>query len=249
MPRSSVALSILFTLAAAPAVAAGYGLKEHSADAMAAAYAGAAATDSDAGYLAYNPAAVAGVRDTDFTVSAVAIFSGSRGHYTTALTSAGNPTGGGVQPSGYISGALVPAFALRHRLTEHWAVGLVIGAPWGLRTDYPAGWAGRYYGMKSALLTGDATPMISWQPTSRIALGAGVQIEYAQSTLTTAIDTGTLGAVNGIPGSIPGAQDSFARLSGKNWAFGFTAGAIVRLTDDLTVGAAYRSAGKHDLAG
>ena len=84
MPRSSVALSILFTLAAAPAFAAGYGLKEHSADAMAAAYAGAAATDSDASYLAYNPAALAGVRDTDFTVSAVAIFPGSRGHYTSS---------------------------------------------------------------------------------------------------------------------------------------------------------------------
>ncbi len=44
-------------------------LKEHSADAMAAAYARrAAATDSDASYLAYNPAALAGVADTDFSV-------------------------------------------------------------------------------------------------------------------------------------------------------------------------------------
>jgi long-chain fatty acid transport protein len=249
MRRPPIALSLLFTIAAAPALAAGYGLKEHSADAMAAAYAGAAATDTDASYLAYNPAALAGVKDTDFTVSAVAIFPGSRDHYTTALTSAGTPAGGGVQPSGYISGALVPAFAVRHRLTDQWAVGLLIDAPWGLRTDYPAGWAGRYYGMKSALLTINATPTISWQPTDQISLGAGLQVEYAQATLTTAIDTGTLGAVNGIPGSIPGAQDSFARLSGKNWSFGFTAGAIVRLTDDLTAGVAYHSTVKHDLQG
>ena len=247
--RLTVAISILFTFAATQAFAAGYGLKEHSADAMSAAYAGAAATDSDASYLAYNPAALAGVKDTDFTISMVVILPGSRGHYTTALTSAGTPTGGGVQPAGYISGALVPAFAVRHRLSSQWAVGLIVDAPWGLRTDYKAGWAGRYYGMKSALLTIDATPTISWQPTSGVELGAGLQIEYAQATLTSAIDTGTLGAVNGIPGSIPGAQDSFARLSGKNWSFGFTAGAIVRLTDNLTAGAAYHSTVKHDLQG
>jgi len=247
--RLTAVVSVSFTLAAAPAFAAGYGLKEHSADAMSAAYAGAAATGSDASYLAYNPAALAGVKDTDFTLSTVVILPGSRGHYTAASTSAGTPAGGGVQPAGYISGALVPAFAVRHRLSDSWAIGLVVDAPWGLRTDYKTGWAGRYYGMKSALLTIDATPTISWQPTDRIALGAGVQIEYAQATLTTAIDTGTLGAVSGIPGSVPGAQDSYARLSGKNWSFGFTAGAIVRLTDDLTVGAAYHSTVKHDLAG
>jgi long-chain fatty acid transport protein len=247
--RPTVVFSLLLTMAAAPAFAAGYGLKEHSADAMSAAYAGAAATDSDASYLAYNPAALAGVKDTDFAFSTVVILPGSSGHYTTALTSAGTPAGGGVNPSGYISGALVPAFSMRHRLSGDWAVGLVIDAPWGLRTDYKPGWAGRYYGMKSALLTIDATPALSWQPTDDIALGAGLQIEYAQSTLTSAIDTGTLGAVSGIPGSIPGAQDSFARLSGKNWAFGFTAGAIVKLTDDLTMGAAYHSTVKHDLEG
>ncbi|MBL6854382.1 MAG: outer membrane protein transport protein [Alphaproteobacteria bacterium] len=234
---------------AAPAFAAGYGLKEHSADAMSAAYAGAAATDSDASYLAYNPAALAGVKETDFTLSSVVILPGSRGRYTTALTSAGTPTGGGANPSGYISGALVPAFSLRHRVSDHWAIGLLIDAPWGLRTDYKPGWAGRYYGMKSALLTIDATPTISWQPTDRIALGAGVQVEYAQATLTSAIDTGTLGTVSGIPGSVPGAQDSFARLSGKSWSFGFTAGAIVRLTDRVTAGVAYHSTVKHDLKG
>ena len=61
MRRLTGAFLGLFALAASPAFAAGYGLKEHSADAMAAAYAGAAATDSDASYMAYNPAALAGV--------------------------------------------------------------------------------------------------------------------------------------------------------------------------------------------
>ena len=246
----SIALSGLFlTAAAAPAAAAGYGLKEHSADAMAAAYAGAAATDSDASYLAYNPAALAGVKDTDFSLSMVAILPGSKGAYTSATTSAGNPTGGSLAPRGFISDALVPAFGFRHRLTDRLAIGLSISAPWGLRTDYPANWAGRYYGQKTELLTINATPTVSYQIMPGLAVGAGLQVEYAQGTLTSAIDTGTLGALNGIPGSIPGGQDSFARLSGKSWTFGYTAGVMARPTAGLTVGLSYRSSLQHDLKG
>jgi long-chain fatty acid transport protein len=239
----------LFTICASPAFGAGYGLKEHSADAMAAAYAGAAATSSDASYLAYNPASLAGVSDSDFAVNAVAIFPGSKSAYTSATTSAGTPTGGDLTPRGYISGAVVPAFAFRARLTDQWAIGLDVSAPWGLKTDYPAGWAGRYYAEKTQLLTINATPAVSWQPMPGLALGVGVQVEYAQGKLTTAIDTGTLGALNGIPGSLPGGQDSFAQLDGTNWTFGFTLGAMAKLSGDLTAGLSYRSSLQHDLEG
>ena len=142
--RRPAALALCCLVAsAAPAAAAGYGLKEHSADAMAAAYAGAAASDRDASTMVYNPAAAAGVADTDLSASLVAILPGSRASYTTATTSAGTPTGGGKMPSGFISDAPVPAFGLRHRLDDRWTVGLSISAPWGLRTDSPTGWAGR----------------------------------------------------------------------------------------------------------
>lgn len=234
--------------AATPAVGAGYGLKEHSADAMAAAYAGAAATQTDASYLAYNPASLASVIDQDFSISMIEILPGSNANYTIATTSAGTPTGGSTKPSGFISDATVPAFGFRHRLSDDWAIGLSISAPWGLRTVYPTSWAGRYYAQKSALLTVNATPMVSYQVAPGLSVGAGLQIEYAQGTLTSAIDTGTLGALNLIPGSIPGGQDSFAKLSGNNWKFGYTAGVIDRI-GDLTIGVSYRSSLQHDLKG
>ena len=249
--RHKIACALLLVCAAgaSPALGAGYGLKEHSADAMAAAYAGAAAGDRDASYLAYNPASLAGVADTDFAVSMVAILPGSKGAYTGATTSAGNPAGGSLKPSGFISNALVPAFGLRHRLTDKLAIGLSVSAPWGLRTDYPKTWAGRYYGQKTELLTINLTPAVSYQLTPTIALGAGLQIEYAQGTLTSAIDTGTLGALNGIPGSVPGGQDSFAKLSGTNWTFGYTAGVIAKPREGLALGLSYRSSLQHDLKG
>ncbi len=243
------ALAFVLACGASPALAAGYGLKEHSADAMAAAYAGAAASDRDASYLAYNPAALAGVSDTDFALDMVAIGSGSHADYSAAATSAGTPTGGGVHPSGFISSAAVPAFGLRHRLNDRLAIGIGIIAPWGLRSDYRSAWAGRYYAERTELLTINVTPAVSYQVTSAVALGAGLQIEFAQGSLSSAIDTGTLGALNGIPGSVPGAQDSFARLSGKSWTFGYTAGAIVKPLPGLALGLSYRSSLQHDLKG
>ncbi len=231
-----------------PAFAAGYGLKEHSADAMAAAYAGAAATQTDASYLAYNPASLASVVDQDFSVSLVEILPGSRADYTTATTTLGVPTGGSPKPVGFISDATVPAFGFRQRISDRWAVGLSISAPWGLRTDYPSTWGGRYYAQKSSLLTINATPTVSFQLTPGLSLGAGLQIEYAQGTLTSAIDTGTLGFLNGIPGSIQGAQDSFARLSGTSWTAGYTLGIIDRI-GNVSLGISYRSSLQHDLKG
>jgi long-chain fatty acid transport protein len=179
----------------------------------------------------------------------VAILPGSSATYGTATTSAGNPTGGAKTSSGFISDALVPAFGLRHRLSDRLTVGLSISAPWGLRTDYPAGWAGRYYAGKSELLTVNATPVVAYQISPEITLGAGLQIEYAKGTLTSTIDTGTLSALNGIPGAIPGGQDSFARVSGSNWTFGYTVGTMLRPAPGLTVGIAYRSSLQQDLTG
>ena len=231
-----------------PALGASYAIKEHSADAMASVYAGAAATQSDASYLPYNPASLAGVENSDVSASVVVILPGTKGNYPSSTTTLGTPTGGLTRPSGFISDATVPAFGYRQRLSERWAVGLSISAPWGLRTDYPANWAGRYYGRKSELLTIDVMPVASYQVTPNLTLGAGLQIQYAKGTLTSVIDTGTIGALNSIPGSIPGGQDSFAKVTGQSWNVGFTAGIIDRI-GDVTLGIAYRSSLQNDLKG
>ena len=122
-------LVLLCLLPTTPALAAGFGLREQSTEAMGEAYAGAAATASDAGFLAYNPAAAAGTSGGDFALSAVSIMPGSSANYTTALTAAGTPAGGNAQPKDFIRNAIIPDIAIRQRLDDRWSVGFSVSVP------------------------------------------------------------------------------------------------------------------------
>jgi long-chain fatty acid transport protein len=232
-----------------PALAAGYGLRESSTDAMGSAYAGASATTNDASYQAYNPASIAGVAQTDFSISAIGILPTSSASYTTARTSAGTPVSGSTTPSGFISNALVPEIALRTRLSDQWSVGLVIYAPWGLATSYPMNSAQRYYALQTDLTTVNFTPSVAYEISPEFTIAAGAQVEYAKGKLSSAVDIGTLGASLSIPGAVPGAFDGTAKLSASSWGAGFVLGLIAHPTDDITAGISYHSTIQHHLAG
>lgn len=242
-----VAASSLFL--ANPASASGYGVREWSAAAMGSSYAGASATGTDASFLAYNPAALASVGSYDSSVSIAGLFPSSSATYTTATTSAGTPTGGLMTPDDIIQNAFVPNLAARMRVSPDWALGLAIYAPWGLSTEYEDGWAGRYYALKSELLTVNVMPTVSWQFSQNFAVAAGLQIQYATGSLSNAIDTGTLGALLGVPGATPGANDSLVELDADGWGVGFTLGVMGEIAEGVTVGLSYRSAITHTLEG
>ena len=259
MKRALATVMFLSTALAAPALlspvllspawAAGYGLKEQSAAAMGAAYAGVAADLSNPASLSYNPATLAGVADTDFAISLVEVVPHSTATYTSATTALGTPTGGNAAPKNFIADAPIPDIAIRHRLADDLSVGLAVSVPYGLKTDYPAGWAGRYYATKTEAITINIAPSIAWQATPELTFGASVNLEYARGQLESAIDIGTIGAVNHIPGSVPGGMDGAARLSGISWETGFSLGAIWQPSSDLNIGLAYKSAITHNLTG
>lgn len=243
------ALVFICLLPTTPALAAGYGLREHSTEAMGEAYAGAAATASDAGFLSYNPAAAAGTQGGDFAFSAVSIMPGSSANYTTALTAAGTPAGGNAQPKDFIRNAIVPDIAIRQRLDDRWSVGISMSVPWGLSTRYPNGWDGRYYALGSKLVTLNVTPVVAYDIAPGITIAGGLQAQYAKGTLSSAVDIGTLGALNAIPGSVPGAMDGSATINASGWGYGYTFGARAVLDDGWTLGISYRSIVHHTLSG
>lgn len=232
-----------------PAWSAGYGLKEQSARAMGTAYAGVAADSANPSALPYNPATLSGVTDTDAAFSLVEIVPHSSANYPVATTAAGTPTGGQAAQRGFIADAPIPELSLRHRLTDDLAVGISVSLPYGLKTDYPSGWAGRYYALETEETTVKIAPAIAWQVTDGLSLGASLDVEYARGVLTSAVDLGTLGVLNGIPGAVPGKFDGQARLSGISWSQGFTLGAIYQPSPDWSLGIAYQSAVYHTLSG
>jgi long-chain fatty acid transport protein len=238
LKKTGLILVTAFGLAPQFAYATGYALRENSADAMSAAYAGSTATDTDASYIAYNPAALGAVRDFDISESATAILPDNSSHYS-ATTSASTPVGGPSSSNSFIPDAFVPSLALRWRITDRVVVGLSVSSPWGLSAIYPANWVGRYYIIDSKLKTFNIRPLISYEVLPGVTLAAGPQIQYASGTLSNAIDVGTLTEGSG---GTPGGDDIRAQFKARGWSFGWTAGILLRASDTLSVGAAYRSA-------
>ena len=248
MRRPAILICILSTLAPATAFASGFELRESSAHAMGTAYAGAAASNSDAGFLFYNPAALGGVDTWDMSLNATGLILGSSGKFS-GTTAAGTPSGGQMNPSGFISNAFVPAGDVRYRLDDQFAIGLSLSSPWGESTKYPATWAGRYYAMTTRLTSLDITPVISYQPFPDITIAAGPQIQYLNAELSEALDFGTLGALGGIPGAVPGGNDGIVQLHGNSWAAGYVVGAMWQIVPQLSLGLSYRSRIDQTLSG
>jgi long-chain fatty acid transport protein len=250
MSRGIGALSVLLlgTLSTT-ALAAGYGLRESTVDGMGMSYAGSAAQNGDASYMANNPAALSGVENSDASLNFIAIFPDSEADYPTALTAAGTPTGGASHVTDFVNNAYVPAAAFRTRINDRWAFGVSVAAPWGLSTDYPSTWAGRYYALKTDLKTINVSPIISYEVSPNFTIAAGLQAQYAWGTLTSAIDFGTLGAIFAIPGSIPGAFDGKGTYEADDWGFGFLLGAQMKINENTTFGISYRSSVQHTMQG
>ncbi len=221
------------------AFSAGFALREHSADAMGSAYAGASATASNSSYLAYNPAAAGFVDTADFTVSVAGIFPSSSADYT-ATTSALTPVSGKSSPNDFISDAAVPALTARWRLAPQWSFGLSVTAPWGLSTQYPNDWVGRYYALQTKLLTANIAPVIAFNVTPHVVIAGGVQAQYAHGQFSNAVDVGTIAYGPPLYGT-PGAADIRAKFDADGWGWGYTLGAIAQVSDALTLGVSYRS--------
>lgn len=247
--RIGVLSALLLGAASSTALAAGYGLRESTVDGMGVSYAGSAAQNGDASYMANNPAALGGVESTDASINFTAIFPRSEASYPAALTAAGTPAGGDSTPDEFVKDAYIPAAAFRTRLSDRWAFGVSVSAPWGLSTDYAPSWAGRYYALKTDLRTLNIAPIVSYEISPAITVAGGLQAQYAWGTLTSAIDFGTLGAIFSIPGSIPGAFDGRGTYDANDWGFGWLLGTQIKLSEQTTFGISYRSSVSHTMQG
>jgi long-chain fatty acid transport protein len=234
-------------------MAAGFELREQSAIGQGASMAGAAARGDDPSFIFFNPAAMAWLSGTQLAVVGSGIFphvSADSGRATRNAALGGSPITGSLGGEIGVDG-FVPAAYMTYAANDRVHLGVGLTVPWGLSTKSSADFIGRYHAQTSSLRTINLTPAISWRVLDNFAIGAGVQIQNADTRLTSAVDYGAVGAAAGLArlGLLPGSRDGITEVSGDDTAFGWQIGAQWEPMAGTRVGASFRSAVFHRIRG
>lgn len=213
--------------------AAGFALSEQNASGLGNAYAGAAAVAEDASTIFFNPAGMTYLEGSQI-VGALHLIR------TTGDFDNRNSQPAGVQPLGNEGGdfgslAAIPNFYYKQDINDQLKVGIGMGTPFGLKTEYDKNWLGRFQALKSELKTVNLNPSLAWRLSEQWSFGFGISAMWAQAELTSAVNLG--------------ATASTINNKGKDWGFGYNLGAIYQITPDTRLGLAYRSKVEQHLKG
>ncbi|AKR44184.1 OmpP1/FadL family transporter [Methylophilus sp. TWE2] len=213
--------------------AAGFALSEQNASGLGNAYAGAAAVAEDASTIFFNPAGMTYLEGNQI-VGALHLIR------TTGDFDNRNSQPAGVQPLGNEGGdfgslAVIPNFYYKQDINDQFKVGIGIGTPFGLKTEYDKNWLGRFQALKSELKTLNINPSFAWRLNEQWSFGFGISAMWAQAELTSSVNLG--------------ATASTINNKGKDWGFGYNLGAIYQVTPDTRLGLAYRSKVEQHLKG
>ncbi|MBL6082693.1 outer membrane protein transport protein [Belnapia sp. T18] len=249
-----VPVAVSFFTMLADASGTGFELREQSATSQGASLAGAAAKSDDPSFLYFNSASMAWLPGTQAAVVGSGVFGQLDAQTGSASRTAavGSSAITGSLGRDAAQDAFVPALHGSVALGERWHLGISVTSPWGLVTKYPADFIGRYHALTSSLRTINITPSVAWRPLPNLAVGAGLQIQYADARLSQAVDLGAVGFLNPAlrrAGFRPGVADSRATVTGDDTAFGWQVGAQWRPIIGTQLGAAFRSAIFHNLGG
>jgi long-chain fatty acid transport protein len=122
----------------------------------------------------------------------------------------------------------VPHFFTSYQLMDRMWLGLGVNSPYGLGTQYNAGWPGSINIIRASIKTLNLNPTLALKLTDYLSFGAGLDIMYFQLNMKRVLPLPLLGAQ---------ALD----LQGSSWGLGFNLGLLLKPTDYLSLGVSYRS--------
>lgn len=244
-PLAAVAALALF--APAPALAGGMALTTQNGSQLGLGYSGGAAAE-DASTVYFNPAGLAFLEHGQVAATATWV------KFDTGFANTGSTTGGLLPTTGPDAGdagqdRLIPTAYMAYPVSKSVVLGAGVSAPYGLATEYPSDWVGRYHAIKSELVTINATLAASIRLSPQLSLGIGIDHQTADAELTNALDLGLAGYVAGVPGFAPGSADATVRIQGDDARTGFNLGVLYEIAAGTRVGAHYRSRMEHELRG
>ncbi|RPH66523.1 MAG: hypothetical protein EHM83_03785 [Burkholderiales bacterium] len=231
------------------ALGSGFALFEQNTSGLGNAFAGAAAVGEDASTIYFNPAGMTRIKGRQ-VVGALSLinvkleFADNGGSSVPPLQSPGGGSGGdagalAALPAGYLSWELQP-----NRL---W-LGVGVGGPFGLATEWNDGWVGRFHAIESAVEAININPSLAWKVNDQFSVGAGISIQRMKATFSNAVPYALLAASLGVPGVAAGTE-GVADIEGDSWSTGWNLGATWQVTPATRLGAAYRSKIEHDIEG
>ena len=250
---SSAFLLVAATALPATTLAAGFQLTEQSVSGLGRAFAGGAAVAEDASTIFYNPAGLTLLDDQEIVIGASVITLKADFDKQTAVDAIGQPLTGGEGGDVGKLGAVPVAYYSR-RINENMVFGLGVNAPFGLSTDHPIDWVGRYQAVYSHVSSLNLNPSLGWKVNENFSLGFGLDIMHFRVKLSNMVDYGTVcfGRVDPITctglGLTPQSLDGYATIEGDSWGFGYNLGAMFH-NDTTRVGFHYRSQVDQDLKG
>jgi len=253
MFKPSLSRPMLLALLAAgsltqPLCASGFQLREQSAALQGTAFAGASAGAQDLSSVFFNPAALSLFPGVQVEVSGtwIGVYMDLNGAGASRAPSfeASNQAiaSGGQDLPNAVNQPVVPSLYAGWALNDKVSLGLSVNVPFGMVTNYPGNFAGRYYGLETNLKVIDVAPLLSVKLTPAWTVGAALVARRATATLSEAVDFGGIGALNGVPSLSGGNPEGVATLTGNCWSYGFKLGTTWQATETLRLGAGFQSA-------
>lgn len=213
------------------AQAAGFQLKEQSADGQGVSFAGSTAKALDPSTIFFNPAGMTRLKGNQAEASVSYIAPHFKFNFESQSGTVGPFTRKDVDGG---KAAFVPAAYGVWDYQEDLKFGVSVNVPFGLSTEYDKNWTGGQYNRKSAIESIAVTPSVAYRVNDQFSVGGGITVQHVTGELTRT-------ATSVFGGDV--------KLAASDVGFGYTLGTLYEYSDAGRVGLSYRSRIKHRLDG
>jgi long-chain fatty acid transport protein len=220
------------------ASAAGFMVRENSAEGLATAEAGNGSRADEPSTVFNNPAGMTRLSGTQLQVGSAVVFPSISFNGGASVFGTPIPGDNGGN-SGQITG--IPHLYAVFDLTDRLKGGIGISVPFGNTVNYTPNWAGRYVGIKTAALSADVNPSLAYRLTDSISIGGGVSAQYFKLEASSAIAQFLILA--------PTVPDATFLFKADDWAFGYNFGVLADAGGGTRFGLTYRSKVDHRIKG
>ncbi len=144
------------------------------------------------------------------------------------------------EKSGMKTNSFFPSsFFISHKISDRFSAGMGINSTFGLGTEWPDDWEGRYISTNSELKTFNLNPNFAWKISNTFILAVGFDILIGETTCEQKID----------PLLLPALQDGHSKMTGDGEGYGVNLGLLYKLDENLAFGISYRSGIKLKMKG